>query len=396
MGVLRRPLNLQIVAVLAAIALDARPARAAGVGPEDSLAHVDIHAFVSQGFILTSYNDYIDTGTTHGSAQFTEMGINVTKAFFKDKLRIGLQLFAQDLGPAGSFTIKADWFYVDYRWQDWLGFRVGRLKIPYGIYNEVSDIDSARVPILLPESIYPLQIRDFLFAQNGAEIYGFVRTRGIGGFDYRAFGGTTFVDPTLVVPVDSPVQIQFNVPYVAGGRAFWETPLDGLRIGGTFEALRLDSTAYITGLSTPVSLPNDTMAWLASAEYTQGNLDITAEYGRGHSSQGTSNAMIQPPINSTSEGGYAMVAYRARSWFQPGAYYSFSFPDIHDRAGRENRQNDLALTLRFDVTENWLVKAEGHFMDGTAALDNPIRVGPPPAAASADWAVFVAKVTGYF
>lgn len=387
---------VRVVAVLAALALWETPARAAGVGAEDSLAHVDVHAFVSQGFILTSHNDYIDTGTTHGSAQFTEMGINVTKAFFKDKLRIGLQLFAQDLGPTGSFDVKADWFYVDYRWQDWLGFRAGRLKIPYGIYNEVSDIDSARVPILLPESVYPIQIRDFLFAQNGAEIYGFVRMHDAGALDYRAFAGTTWIDSALIVPVGSEAQIQFNVPYVAGGRLFWETPLEGLRLGGTLEALRLDATAYVTGLSTPVSLPNDTVAWLASAEYTQGNLDVTAEYGRGHSSQGTSNAALQPPILSTSEGGYAMVTYRARSWFQPGAYYSLSFPDVHDRVGRENRQHDFALTLRFDVTENWLVKAEGHFMDGTAALTNPIRVGPPPETSATDWAVFVAKVTGYF
>jgi hypothetical protein len=35
-------------------------------------------------------------------------------------------------------------------------------------------------------------------------------------------------------------------------------------------------------------------------------------------------------------------------------------------------------------------------MDGTAALDSPLRVGPTPTAAATDWAVFVAKVTGYF
>jgi hypothetical protein len=125
------------VALFSAFVLSAPRARAAGVGADDSLAHVDIHAFVSQGFILTSHNDYID----------------------KDKLRIGAPLFAEDLGPAGSFTLKADWFYVDYRWEDWLGFRVGRLKIPYG----VSDIDSVRVPIPLPESIDPLQIRGGTF-----------------------------------------------------------------------------------------------------------------------------------------------------------------------------------------------------------------------------------------
>jgi hypothetical protein len=392
-----RRVNLRRVFALgAAVALGETPAGAAGIGPDDSPAYVDIHAFVSQGFILTSHNDYIDNNTTHGTAQFTEMGINVTKAFFKDRFRIGLQFFAQDLGPAGNFTVKADWFYVDYRWHDWLGLRVGRLKIPYGIYNEVNDVDSARVPILLPQSVYPLQIREFLFAQNGAELYGFLRLPEVGALDYRLFGGTIFVDPGIAVPVGSPVALQLTVPYVLGGRLFWETPLDGLRFGGTVEALHIDATAFITGTATTVLLPNDTIAWLASAEYSAHDLIFTAEYGRGHSSQGTSDAMIQPPIASTSEGGYVMATYRPCSWFQPGAYYSLSFPDVHNRDGRANRQHDLALTLRFDVTDNWLVKLEGHYMDGTAALANPLRVGPLPTAAATDWAAFFAKVTGYF
>ncbi len=370
-------------------------ARAGNVGGEDSPFSVDVHAFASQGFILTLHNDYIDSHTTHGSAQFTEMGVNVTKSFFSDKLRIGLQLFAQDLGPAGNFDVKADWFYADYRWQDWLGLRVGRLKIPYGLYNEVNDIDSARVPILLPQSVYPLQVRDFLFAQNGGEIYGFARLGGLGAFDYRVYGGTIFIDPALGVPAGSPVQLQLDVPYVVGGRLFWETPLDGLRLGGTFEALRIDATAYI-GSTTKISAPNETQAWLVSAEYAARDLLITAEYGRGHTNQGTSNAMLLPPLRNTSEGGYGMVTYRATRWFQPGLYYSVLFANVDNHHGKANRQHDVAMTLRFDITDNWLVKLEGHFLDGTAALNSPLYAGPPPSQAATDWAAFFAKVTGYF
>lgn len=383
------------LAMATTVVLGAPSAHAAGIGAEDSPLAVDIHAFASQGFIFTLRNDYIDNNTKHGSAQFTEMGVNVTKSFFKDRLRIGLQLFAQDLGPAGNFNVKADWFYVDYRFQDWLGLRAGRLKIPYGIYNEVNDIDSARVPILLPQSVYPLQERNFLFAQNGGELYGFARARHLGALDYRVYGGTIFIDPALAVPAGSPVQLQINVPYVVGGRLFWETPLDGLRVGGTFEALHLDATAYI-GTTTTVSLPNDTMAWIASAEYAVHDLDLTAEYGRGHTNQGTSNPALQPPITTTSEAGYAMVTYRVSPWFHPGAYYSVGFPDVHNRHGKENRQHDVALTLRFDITDNWLVKLEGHYMEGTAGLANPLRVGPLPTNAATDWAAFFAKVTGYF
>jgi hypothetical protein len=375
----------------ASLSLVVAPARAAEVGSEDSPLSVDVHGFASQGFIVTTSNDYIDPDTRHGSFKFSEVGINFTKSFFRNQLRIGMQLFAQDVGPTGNFNAKMDWFYVDYRWQDWLGFRAGRVKIPFGFYNEVNDIDSARVPVLLPQSVYPLQARNFLFAQSGGELYGFVRSRDLGALDYRLFGGTIFIDAASLVSPGSSVQVQINVPYVVGGRLIWETPLDGLRLGGTVEALHLDATAFL-GPSTSVALPDDQVVWLASAEYARQDVTLTAEYGRAHASQGTSNPMIQPPLSQTSEGGYAMATYRATPWFDPGVYYSLFFPDVQKREGRADRQHDVALTLRFDLNAHWLVKLEGHYMAGTAGL----AASASPSTADRYWGAFFVKTTGYF
>src|SRR5688572_28932891 len=97
---------------------------------------VEIHAFASQGFIVTTGNDYIAPDTTNGSFQLSEVGVNLSKQL-AEKLRLGVQAFAQNFALGGIFNVKADWFYLDYRWRDWLGLRVGRLKIPYGLYNEV-------------------------------------------------------------------------------------------------------------------------------------------------------------------------------------------------------------------------------------------------------------------
>ena len=43
-----------------------------------------------------------------------------------ERLRVGIQLFAYDLGKLGNYTERADWFYLDYRLKDWLGVRAGR------------------------------------------------------------------------------------------------------------------------------------------------------------------------------------------------------------------------------------------------------------------------------
>src|SRR5690606_23975894 len=78
----------------------------------------EIHGFVSQGFIKTSKNNYL-AQSERGSFEFTEVGLNVTKQI-TDRFRVGMQLFVRDLGPIGNYKPQFDWFYLDYRFFDWL------------------------------------------------------------------------------------------------------------------------------------------------------------------------------------------------------------------------------------------------------------------------------------
>jgi hypothetical protein len=353
---------------------------------------VAVHGFASQGFILTTGNDYLAPRTTDGSFQFSEAGLNVTTEI-ADKLRIGIQAFAQNISQGSNFSFRADWFYVDYRVRDWLGIRAGRLKIPFGIYNEVSDIDAARAPILLPQSVYPLQGREFLFAQTGGEVYGFLRTRAAGALEYRLYGGTIFIDPRLLLPPGGTVDLQLFVKYVVGGRLFWETPLEGLRIGASVLVARLDVTEFEGGMLAG-SIQIRSLLALGSAEYTHDRLVLTAEYARWSADQKSDIPLATQSL--TSERAYAMVSVRATPWLQPTAYYALYFPDVSNRHGSENRQDDVTLSLRFDVMANWIVKLEGHYMSGTAALRAPLSVTLPPTNPADHWGVFLLKTTGYF
>jgi len=367
--------------------------RAAAADDTDGqLLGMDVHGFASQGFLVTTGNEYLVTESKKGSFQLSEVGLNFSKDL-TDRLRFGTQFFAQNFGGAGNYTPKVDWFYLDYRVRDWLGLRAGRLKIPYGFYNEANDIDSARVAILLPQSVYPLQARNFLFAQTGAEIYGFVRLPGAGAIEYRVFGGTIFIDPNLVIPVGSPVQLKFNVPYALGARLLWETPVQGLRLAGSVFALRLDTVAFL-GMGMSATLKDDASLWSASAEYAFSTLTLTAEYTRSRSNQ--VSVLPGNTFDITADGGYVMLTWLAARWLQPGAYYSLYFPDISNRHGPAQRQQDATLTLRFDINSHWLVKVEGHYMEGTAGLVNALRINPPPVNPARSWAAFLVKTTAYF
>ena len=364
-------------------------------GEEDDFAdeegELEIHGFASQGFLLTTENNYL-ADTERGSFEFSEAGINITKPL-TDRLRTGMQLFARDLGPIGDYKAKLDWFYLDYRWQDWLGVRAGRVKLPFGLYNDSADIDAAHSFALLPQSVYPASNRDFLLAQTGVELYGYRELGSAGALDYRLYGGTIFLD--VEQEAGSPFEVvDLTIPYVAGGRVLWEPPVEGLRLGASAQRLELDSDLLFGGM--PLVFTIDAVLWAGSAEYTREDLLVALEYGRWHIRSESSDPMVFPGTTQVSERAYALAAYRARPWFQPGAYYSIYYPDVEDRKGREARQHDAAATLRFDVNRHWIVKLEGHYMRGTADLDSDLNDGTDQADLKNHWGLFVVKTTAYF
>jgi hypothetical protein len=379
--------------LVAGATLAATPAAALEVGSQGDLLSVDVHAFAGQGFIYTTHNNYLANDTTHGSFQLSEIGINFTKNV-TDKFRMGVQLFAQDLGPTGNYDAKMDWFYLDYHFKDWLGLRAGRVKIPFGLYNELNDVDSGRVPVLLPQSVYPIQNRTYLLAQTGGEIYGYARMGGAGALDYRGYGGTIFVD-TPSTP-GGPQILTLAVPYLVGGRVLWETPLDGLRTGLSLQGLRLDTT--ILDQMKPVTANIVAVLGVASVEFAAHDLLLTAEYTATYGTVESSDATILPPGPTASEGAYAMGSYRVNKWLQPGVYYSVLFPKGTYLDGRENVQHDVATTLRFDITPNWLVKIEGHYMLGTGGLSSSMALNGNVPLSKLDpaWGVLLLRTTGYF
>jgi hypothetical protein len=395
------------------LAVSARVSWSAPCAAEDTqplLAplQIETHGFVSQGFILSTKNEYL-AKSKKGSAEFSEVGINFSQSV-TESLRIGVQLFAHDLGPIGNYHPEFDWYSLDYRAWDWLGIRVGRNKIPFGLYNEVNDIDVARVPILLPQSIYQVDHREFLFAQTGAELYGDVRLAAAGALEYRIYGGTLSGPPPLPPPPGITVS-DVQIPYVYGGRLLWFTPLDGLLAGVSAQALRLDGAYDFdpnlrpvlegaglvpVGLEYPTTVKFRVRRWVASLQYAAHDLDVSAEYSRWTGDFFSRAPTLFPP-HIVNERYYAMASYRVSSWFVPGFYYSALFDNVEERHKRGGFQHDVAVTTRYDLNANWLVKLEGHVIHGTAALDNrALNGGLDRALLAPTWGLFLIKTTAYF
>jgi hypothetical protein len=386
-----------------------RTAAAEDGDPTDTNLGIDVHGFVSQGFLLSTDNNYL-AKSRRGSFEFTEVGINFTKSL-GDNLRAGMQIFARDLGPTGNYRPQFDWFYLDYRFADWLGLRAGRTKLPFGLYNETSDIDSARVPILLPPSLYPQENRDFLLAQTGAELYGYVPIGAAGAIDYRLYGGTIFLSTTSL---GSPglTLVEVDVPYVVGGRAMWLTPLDGLSLGGSVQLLRLDlklfadaetSMALVQRGLVPAGFDGNVLVrypvalGVASIEYSAHDVLLAAEFSRWRiATEVRPKAGVGPDAHRTQTRFYVMGSYRVTPWFTPGIYYSAFELGQAEPQTRANYQQDAAVTFRYDLTPNWIAKLEGHYMRGTAGLSSSLNSNQPLAELTRTWGVGLVKTTVFF
>jgi len=358
---------------------------------------VEIHGFVSQGLLKSTDNNFL-ADSERGSFEFSEFGINFSRAL-TEQLRVGMQLFARDLGPVGNYSAKIDWAYLDYRYRDWLGFRAGRIKLPFGLYNEISDIDAAHPFALLPQSVYPTNNRDFLLAQTGVELYGFKRFEESGALEYRLYGGTIFLD-TSATPMTGPFVLQrLSIPYVVGGRIAYETPLEGLRVAASVQRLRLETDfldnrdPMMPGKMLSADIPATLTTF--SAEYNHEDIWFAAEYSRWYTDVETDDPLFEQP-QSVSVRGYAFAAYRVRPWLMPGAYYAVMYPQLDGRDKQSGKQHDAAGTVRLDINSNWILKLELHHMRGTAGLSTNLNPGETLDTLDNRWLLFVAKTTVFF
>ena len=131
------------------------------------LGKLQINGFVSQGYMESSGNNFLDSDSEDGTFEINEVGLTFN-ATVTDKLRIGAQILSRDLGEDGNNDIELDWAFGDYRVTDRFGVRAGKLKLPIGLYNETRDSDFLRPMAFLPQSVYDEMQRGFLSAGYGA------------------------------------------------------------------------------------------------------------------------------------------------------------------------------------------------------------------------------------
>jgi hypothetical protein len=348
---------------------------------------IQIHGFASQGYLRSNHYDYLGAETEDGTVEFNEFGLNVISNL-ADNLRLGIQFLARDLGDAGNDEIKVDWALGDYRYRNWLGVQIGKLRRALGLYNQSRDVDAARTGVFLPLSVYNENFRVPQEAIKGIGLYGTLP----GGFEYQLQYGSLGSDWERQLR-ESPnaENVQANDDsYVA--YLVWNAPLDGLKLVGRYDYMGWSSD-WVQG-DTTMEFETDRDGFLVGTEYTYGNLTCAAEYVQ------VEFVMNDGAFDWTIESYYGLVTYRFTDWLELGTSYSISYENNDDKEGdrfaaqgtpRAQAWNkDLAISARFDLNESWIVKLEGHWINGLYGVSG---YGDDP---SEDGFLGAAKVTFSF
>lgn len=373
---------------------------------------VEIHGFISQGYLRTDHNNYMAETKGKGSFEFNELGLNFGTDL-TDKLHIGMQFFARDLGENGNDDLVLDWAFADYRLRDWLGFRVGRIKTSFGYYNAIRDFDVLRTGVFAPQSVYPELLRDTYSFVKGVSLYGYKATGLLGNVTYNYTTGLFNISEESAYKEAlndfwSAYQLDAQKMEVGMSHVFdcqWETPVTGLTLGGTYY---LTEDLYVEGpLSgwfaedrnkiTYFKENMDSHGFFLLLRYSLGNAVLMGEYWINtieavidvEKTEGGDQGYL-PASDLVNEGWYGSFSYRFNETFEAEYTYSVFYPDTDNRDGHavfkesgaskqmgyanlpkiffgedfEAWKKTSTFSFRFDINENWLVKLEAAYNDG--------------------------------
>lgn len=388
-----RSLSLHAVAALLAVAFASAPA-AVTVGN----TNVQIGGFFSQGYLKSEKNNY-PFEAKDGTWDFREMAVNVSTTVGSN-LRLGAQGFAQRLGNYGEDQVKLDWALADYNFRQEIGVRVGRIKYPKGLYGEALDVDAIRPFIFLPGSLYNPVMRDFSASFDGAMVYGTLGAGKAGSVDYKIFYGDIAMNTRQGVAeffndtglFAGGVQ-SLKVDNVKGVSLDWSTPVQGLKLHASYSRFsKGQGGGQFAAMPVLPLLIQITLDYAnVGLEYTRDDWTFAAEW---QDQSGDTHLQAIPALDRFtdygSRGWYVSASRRLGEKWELGSYFSRS-ENQYPAAGtpdEDKHMDDLAFSVRYNVSENVILKAEYHSIHGRYNIFNTVRTPNPARAGSMSfWAV---------
>ena len=372
-----------------------------------SSGDLQIHGFASQSFIKTTDNDVFGNSSGDGNFGFTEIGMNALLRPLP-RLQLSAQGLSRRAGAGTSATPRLDFAFADYRLfsqeTNQFGIRIGRLKNPFGFYNDTRDVAFTRPSILLPQSIYFDRVRNVGLSADAVQFYGETSHVEYGSFSTQ-FGVVRPIvgdkDTEIALMGKAPGNLSPDLSFI--GRGIYETnggrfrlALSGILMNINYDPAQIDPLRPGSIQFSPVYL---------SAQYNAERWSLTSEYALRPFRYKNFNNRNLDSQDFTGESFYFQGVYRFSTKWEALLRYDVLFTDRKDRDGKEwaaatglpsysRFARDITVGLRWNVTPAFMLRTEYHRVNGTAwlsTLDNPV-----PGDTSQHWNLFAIQASYRF
>ena len=340
-----------------------------------------IHGFISQGYTKTDENNFYGN-SVNGSFDFRDIAVNAS-ARLSPKLLVAGQVFSRRAGEMADGSPTLDYALLDYTYvnsMDWRsGIILGRIKNPYGLYNESRDLASSRPSIFLPQSIYFDQVRDLMLSSDGIQLYankytsnGFIEAK-------LNYGMLSLEDDFSKLIIGLPLlgKLEQNTPS-AFGRLLYDHDVCRIRLASSLSYMKLD---YIPAAIDFFADGNsDVNTFILSAQYNAEKWSVTTEVTQQQIIGKDFGSLIDD-FNSHTLGYYIQGTYRIKTDWELLLRYDVFYVDDTDKDGSGRGEalgrpphlsysKDWTIGVRWDVTDDFMLRAEYHNVHGASWLSS--------------------------
>ena len=335
------------------------------------------NAFVSQTAIYTSDYNFLSQSDDRVSFDLWEAGLLVSSAV-RDKLTFSAQILGRKVSDTSGDDLRVDYAFFSYPFYqtmtDTIGVRLGRIRSSYGLYNETRDIPHTRTGIVMPQSIYFDMTRNSFYSADGIEIFGY---RDIG--DQR-LSAQIFVSKPVADEDETGEVAQLGPTNLEGDKSL----LAKISYGSEYDGFRTSFTYYRPEYTGDVSFPigpiefedDDASSYsesmITSLEYNQFDWSLTAEYLR-HKFQTNIPDLSRIPGKQAKNSGYEEAfylqgLYRLNERWETYVRYDSTERHVNRTLADHEKWHDINIGGSFRPNENWLLRAEVHYIEGLSRL----------------------------
>ncbi len=343
--------------------------------------HFEWEAFFSQNVIYSSDNAFMADSDDALSFDNWEAGLLFTSNL-TDRLTFSGQLLGRKVSESSDEDFRVGYGFFSlplYQGgRDTLGVRLGRIRSSYGLYNETRDMPHTRVGIIMPQSVYFDKTRNSFHSADGVELFAFH------DFDDNRLSYQIFLSRP-VADEDEARETMLPVTDLKGKHSIlakisYGSEYDGPRIAFTYYRPQYEFDIDPGLLQSSGEFYSESM--VTSFEYNQYDWTFTAEYLRlknktiGVVPTGTFiSAFFERP--SYYETYYAQFVYRFNE--QWDTYVRYDHAEERRIKDPHFYSYDSTLGVTYRPDNHWLIRAEGHYVEGTSSL--MVRDNAPPATA---------------